>query len=155
MWKKLFITFSFIVLACGSPAVTVSQPTRTPLPTLTPTPIFYRWDAAEVVRAINAVGLEYEDAHVMTQEEYGALPALAAQGVRFSIPSVCPDCGGLVLSFNDPAALETTKTFYTETAINPDMSAWVFEKDNILLQLSGQLSEARALQYGAVLVRLD
>jgi len=35
------------------------------------------------------------------------------------------------------------------------LSSWVFEKDNILLQLSGQLPESQALQYGAVLTHLQ
>jgi hypothetical protein len=146
-----------LILACNIPAIATSNTTRTPLPTLTPTPLFYRWEAAQIVRAIRATGLECEDIHLMEPKEYGPIPALATQGVRFSIPSVCPDCSGMVLSFNDPAALEATKRFYTEAKPenNPEISSWVFEKDNILLQFSGELSKAQALRYGAVLFRLE
>ena len=157
MWEKHLLIISFFILGCSTPTVIRPQVTRTPLPTLTPTPVFYRWEAVKIIRAIRAAGLENENAHLMTAEEYGSIPALAVQGIRFSLPSICPDCGGLVLSFNDPAALTATETYYAEVTAenNPDLSSWVFVKDNILLQLSGQLSEAQAFRYGAILIRLD
>ena len=63
----------------------------------------------------------------------------------------------MILSFNDPAALNAVKKFYMEATAQdtPQLSSWVFEKDNILLQLNGQLPEAQALRYGTVLIRLD
>ena len=154
---KSFLVINLIILVCGSSIFASSQLTRTPLPTLTPTPLFAHWSAAEVMRAIKEAGLENQNAHLMRPDEYDPIPALAVQGIYFSIPSVCPDCSGMVLSFNDPAALESTKSFFIETKANDHaaLSSWVFERDNILLQLSGQLAETKARQYGAVLSRLQ
>ncbi len=157
MLKKCLLILSLFALSCGIPNLVTTPINRTPLPTLTPTPPFFRWDAIRVVRAIQVAGLESKNAHHMDPEEFGAIPALASQGIRFSIPSVCPNCQGTVLSFDDSAALESTKTYYTEATIesDPALSSWVFEKNNILLQLSGELPEAQALQYGTILINLD
>ena len=154
MLKKSLIIIGFSILACGTPAIGGPNPTRTPLPTLTPTPSFQRWGAPHIVRAIHAANLEGEDAHPLRVEEYGAIPALAAEGIRFSTPSFCSGCGGLVLSFDDPNDLETTKAYFIETN-DPAAPTWVFVKDNILLQLSGQIPEAQALEYGTVLLGLN
>lgn len=152
-----FLVINLIMLVCGSSMFASAQITRTPLPTLTPTPQFYRWRAAAVVEAIRQAGLETQNARVMKPDEYGPIPALAAQGVYFSVPSACPACGGIVLAFNTSQDLETTKLFFTQTRAddNSAVSSWVFERDNVLLQLSGQMSEAQARQYGAVLIRLQ
>ena len=157
MLKKHLLIVSLFVLSCGTSSLVTPPIPRTPLPTLTPTASFYRWDAVRVVRAIQAAGLESENVHHMGPEEFGAIPALASQGIRFSIPSVCLNCQGTVLSFNDSAALESTKIYYTEATAesDPALSSWVFEKNNILLQLSGELPEAQALRYGTILINLD
>lgn len=154
MLKKSLLIIGFCVLACGAPAIITPNSTRTPLPTLTPTPPFQRWGATHIVRAIQAANLEGEDAHPLTAEEYGAIPALATEGIRFYTPSLCDDCGGLVLSFDNPNNLETTKTYFIETN-QLATPVWVFVKDNILLQLSGQIPEAQALEYGTILVGLN
>ncbi len=155
MWVKLIFLHSLVILICGSLTFGGPSVTRTPLPTLTVTPVFYQWNTDEVMRMMQLTGLETETIHVMTPEEYGSIPVVAAQGLRFSIPSSCPHCEGIVFSFNTPTDLDIIKRFYTSSKNNPQASAWVFEKDNILLHLSGDLPEAQALQYGAVLIRLD
>jgi hypothetical protein len=101
-------------------------------------------------------GLECETIQRMAPEEYGGLPALAAQGIRFSTPSICPNCGGMVLSFDQKEALEVAKQYYLQASAeaNPATSAWVFVKDNILLHLSSEMPRSQALQYGGALVRL-
>lgn len=151
MLKNFLLITGLCLLACGAPAIIAPNPTRTPLPTLTPTPPFQRWGARHIIRAIQAANLESKDAHPLTAEEYGAIPALAVEGMRFSTPSLCPDCGGLVLSFDNLNDLEATKAYFIETN-HSATPAWVFVKDNILLQLSGQIPEAQALEYGTILV---
>ncbi len=157
MAKNLLIILGFFTLACGTYLFGPPSVTHLSLPTLTPTPVFARWSAIEVMRTIKDINLEAEQVHLLNPQEYGSLPPLAIEAIRFSTPSLCPNCGGTILSFDDPIALQTIKTYYTQ--INPQddptLSSWVFEKDNILIQLSGELSEARALQYGSVLIRLE
>jgi hypothetical protein len=118
--------------------------------------VFPRWEAEHLVRAMLRAGLECETIQAMTPEESGVLPALEAQGVRFSTPSICPDCGGMVLSFNQKEALEAAKQYYLQASpeANPETSAWVFVKDNLLLHLSPEMPRSQALQYGGALVKL-
>ncbi len=155
MWMKLILLHSLFILICGPLTFEPPLVTRTPLPTLTVTPVFKQWNTNEVIRMMRLAGLETETVHAMTPEEYGTIPVVATEGLRFSIPSSCAHCEGIILSFNTPIDLNVTKNYYTTSENNPQASAWVFEKDNILLHLSGDLPEAQALQYGAVLIRLD
>ena len=155
MIQKLSLSLLLLsLLACGNSAT--ARVSRTPLPTMTPTVVFPRWEAEHVVRAILRAGLECETVHVLAPEEYTVPPALEAHGVRFSTPSICPNCGGIVLSFNQKEALEATKQYYLQASpeANPETSAWVFVKDNILLPLSPEMPRSQALQYGGALVKL-
>src|SRR5688500_14796538 len=128
MLQKLSFSLLLLsLLACGN-AATVSRVSRTPLPTLTPTVVFPRLEAEHLVRAILRAGLECETIQTMTPEEHGALPTVEAQGVRFSTPSICPNCGGIVLSFDQKEALEAAKHYYLQASpegSNPEISAWV------------------------------
>jgi hypothetical protein len=156
MIQKLWFSLLLLsLLACGHSA-TASRVSRTPLPTLTPTVVFPRWEAEHVIRAILRAGLECEAIQTMTPEEYGDLPVLEAQGVRFSTPSICPHCGGIVLSFDQKEALEAAKQYYLQASPEPnsETSAWVFVKDNILFHLSPEIPRSQALQYGGAFVKL-
>jgi hypothetical protein len=155
MIQKLWFSLLLLsLLACGNAAA--ARVSRTPLPTLTPTVVFPRWEAEQVIRAIRRAGLECEAIQTLAPEEYGVLPALEAQGVRFSTPSICPDCAGMVLSFDQKEALEAAKQYYLQASpeANPETSAWVFVKDNILLHLNPEMPRSQALQYGGALVKL-
>src|SRR5262245_2990098 len=124
MIQKLSLSlFLLFLLACGHSA-TALRVSRTPLPTLTPTVVFPRWEAEHVVRAILRTGLECETIQTMVPEEERELPELKAQGVRFSTPSICPDCGGMVLSFDQKEALEAAKRYYLQASpeANPETS---------------------------------
>jgi hypothetical protein len=62
----------------------------------------------------------------------------------------------MVLSFDNQNALESAKSFYVEaSAADNSISSWVFAKDNILLQLNGEIPEAEALAYGSILIKLE
>lgn len=84
----------------------------------------------------------------MTKDDYGIAPMLAQEGVRFFIPSLCEDRGGRILSFKDPKARDKTKEYYVGLGeAGAIFFSWVFEKDNILVQINGDLPERKANQY--------
>lgn len=124
--------------------------TATPEPT--PTVPYVKWNGQNVVNAFKSAGLEAEGTYQMTKDDYGLAPLMAVEGLRFFIPSLCSDCGGRIMSFDDPTGLEATKAYYVELGkSSAALFSWVFVKDNILVQINGDLPEDRALKYQAAL----
>lgn len=84
----------------------------------------------------------------MTKDDYGIAPMRAVEGTRFLIPSMCSDCGGRVFAFANQEDLDLTKQFYIEMGKASALAfSWTFEKDNILVQINGDLPEDEARAY--------
>jgi hypothetical protein len=136
--------------------ITATPEPPTPTPEITPTPQFALWDAAQVVDAFKSAGLEAEGTYQMTKDDYGAAPMMATEGIRFLIPSICADCGGRILEFDNLSGLAATQIYYEELG---KQSAWFFSwvlvKDNILVQINGKLPEDKATQYQEALEDLQ
>ena len=123
--------------------------------TLTPSG-FVVWDVQQVLEAILAAGLEASDSRPMISDDYGLVPMLALEGIRFYIPSICSDCGGRIMSFADAEKLQIVRDYYGQMGrFSAVLFSWVFVKDNILVQINGELPEADAREYQAVLINLD
>lgn len=136
--------------------VTATPEPATAIPTITPTPVFQKRVSADVIAAFQAAGLESENTRPMTDDDYGIAPNVAEEGTRFFLPSLCDGCGGRVFSFSSPQNLEILKTYYvTISESSPAFFTWVFEKDNILVQINGDLPEEQARQYEAALETLE
>jgi len=132
--------------------VTATPIPPTPTPEVAATPTFARWTTTQAGDAILAAGLEFVDPKTMTVVDYGMAPMTAQEGIRFLIPSICADCGGRLMSFSSQADLELTKSFYDELSRQSALLfSWVFAKDNILIQINGDLPESKALEYQAAL----
>jgi hypothetical protein len=59
------------------------------------------------------------------------------------------------LNFANSEALATSQSYYVELgARKAAYFSWVFVKDNILVQINGQLEETRARQYEQALATL-
>lgn len=146
------------VVATRLVQVVVTATPEPPTPTLEPTPTsaFQKWTSSQAIEAFKAAGLEAEDTHPMTKDDYGMAPMVAVEGIRFLIPSLCDDCGGRVLSFDSPDDLEKTKAFYVTLGEESAwLFSWVFTRDNILVQINGDLPQERALEYEAALESLE
>lgn len=133
------------------------QPTTTPVPQPTATPVLSptaRWTTDQVLAAFKAAGLEAEQTRPMTKDDYGIAPYVGS-GVRFFVPSVCADCGGRLFSIENAEELARVKLFYDEMGKQSAMLfSWTFARDNILVQINGDLPEAQAKQYEAALLNL-
>ncbi len=109
----------------------------------------------DVIQAFKDNRLEAENTKTMTEEDYGATPMLAEEGIRFFIPSLGEGSSGRVLRFDNKEDLETTKKYYeslgkvnTSTKLKiPSLFSWVFVNDNILVQINGELPEEKAKKY--------
>lgn len=132
--------------------VTATSIPQTATPEVTATPTFMRWTADQAADAIIAAGLEFADPKMMTREDYGTGPMSAYEGIHFFVPAICSDCGGRVFSFANQDDLDLTRSYYEELGrISAALFSWIFVKDNILVQINGDLPAAQALPYLAAL----
>lgn len=127
-------------------------PTVTPTITPSPTPVFAKWNVQQAQDAIIAAGLEFSNPTIMTKNDYGPAPMSATEAIHFLVPSICSDCGGRLYSFANSDDLSLMEHYYTELGRQSALFfSWVFIKDNILIQINGDLSEEQARKYEKVL----
>jgi len=128
----------FLFAACSSAA-------PTPVPSSVP--------SSSVVAAFAAAGLEATSPTPMTTADFGLAPRLTTDGTHFLLPSLCATCGGRVLSFTNVADLHTTKAYYDSLgAQGTTYFSWTFANEGklVLVQINGELPQAQAAKYGAV-----
>jgi hypothetical protein len=127
----------FALISCGSePTTTVTS--------------------QDVADAFVSAGLEAEETRPLTKDDLGMAPMTMTEGTRFLIPSLCEDCGGRIMTFANTTDRDAVKTYYDELGRSSALFfSWVFVKDNILVQINGDLPEEQARQYESVLNSLD
>lgn len=113
---------------------------------------FVKWTPEQVIEAFKNAGLEAENVRPMTKDDFGLAPMIASKATRFYIPSLGEGCGGRLYSFNSLEDLEIMKNYYVSAGKKSAIFfSWVFTKDNILVQINGDLNEGKAKQYEATL----
>lgn len=136
-------------IAAGSststpPTSTTSSAGTTPT---APATTFNKWTVAQAQSAFKTAGLEFANPRPMTNEDYGNVPRVAKEGLRFFLPSLGGQKGGRVYSFSTATDLQTVRQYYESGQSGAAAKPWIFVKDNILVQISGDLPESRANQY--------
>ncbi len=132
MWRTVVVSL-LLLSACGGQFATQ----RTP---------------EQVVAAFMAAGLVVAEPRPMTRDDYGTAPYVGDQGVRFRMSSVGAASAGRIISVTSPADLEVLRTHYTELGTHTaGFFSHVFVRDNILVQLSGDVPQWEAAKYQAVL----
>lgn len=102
----------------------------------------------DVIKAFKDASLDAENPRKMTKEDYGMAPMKAKEGKYITLPSVCDDCGGRVLSYDKDKDLEQMKAYYDEMGKESAMLfSWTIKKDNILVQLNGDMKEEQYNKY--------
>lgn len=120
-------------------------------------PSFTKWKASQAIDAFKAAGLEAENPTPMTEpKDYGLAPYLTKDAIHFLTPSLDKTAGdgsgGRVFSFANADDLAKMKTYYETLGKQSAMFAsWVYTRDNILVQINGQMPEAQAKKYEAAL----
>lgn len=107
----------------------------------------------DVVRAFVAAGLEAADPSVMTVKDFGLAPKRTDDATRFLIPSLGPDSGGRAFVFATVEDLRATKAYYDSLGTtSAAFFSWTFANEPVLVlvQINGQLSEAKAAKYKTV-----
>lgn len=112
---------------------------------------FAKFSSQEVANAFKAAGLESENLRPMTRDDYGSAP-FVGEGTRFFIPSLGEGSGGRVIAVDSLVNREALRTYYESLGQQSALFfSWVFVRDNIVVQINGDLSEDDARQYEAVL----
>lgn len=109
----------------------------------------------QVVDAFRAADLEVGEVKEMAvPDDWGLLP-MGEEGLHFLLPSLCEDCGGRAMLFEDEEQANRVKAYYDGL---DDASAmlftWAFQRGRLVVQLNGDLPEERARQYEEVLDNL-
>lgn len=116
---------------------------------------YRQWHNSEIIAAFRAAGLTVD---VISDIDKGERDGFATWMIVEAIPfqlSSRQEERGLLLAFHDPAALEKMRAYYLGLNKSlPRYSSRLFVKDNILLQINGEVPEARAKEYAAVLESL-
>lgn len=109
----------------------------------------------EVIKAFKNAGLEAEKPRKMTKDDFGFAPMKSKEAKLIILPSVCEDCGGRVLSYDKKEDLDQMKKYYDELGKeSAAMFSWTIKKDNILVQLNGDMKEEDFNKYKKALEEL-
>lgn len=118
-------------------------------------PVFQKWTVEQALEQFKKAGLEAENVRDMEKEDYGLAPMNAQVAKRFFIPSLGKDNGGRIYSFESQEELENMKAYYESfRKKSAAFHTWVYTKDNILVQINGDLKEKKAKKYEAALKQL-
>lgn len=108
--------------------------------------------SSEVVTAFQDAGLQAEESREMTKDDYGMAPMKAEKG---TIVKIGDDMNARIMSFKNESDLEETKEYYDKLGEESAMLfSWTLAKDNILIQMNGDLPEDKYNEYKEVLEEL-
>src|ERR687894_75576 len=107
-------------------------------------------NAEEVIQAFRDEGLEVgETQQVDREEDRSFVPQTYEEQVTFTIPSQGERAGVRVFTFESQEDLEQVREHYE--GFGDLFSSYVYVEDNVLVQISGSVSQEQAERYGEVL----
>ena len=123
----------------------------TPQPTPEEAAPFAKFSSQEVANALQAAGLEAVSIRPMTRDDYGLAPYVG-EGTRFFVPSLGQEKGGRIIAVESLEQREGLRTYYESLGQqSAAFFSWIFVRDNVVVQINGDLPEAMARQYEAAL----
>ncbi len=114
----------------------------------------YKWSGKDLIKRFSESGLEIEKAESVVEANHSNLAVKANEMTRFSIPSFGENIEGFILCFQQKNDLEKAKKYYLELNEKGELYTWSFVKDNIVLVLTGTITEEKARQYEKILYEL-
>jgi hypothetical protein len=115
---------------------------------------FQQWHAIDAIQAFQAAGLPIEIPQLRKDERDLFSNEMVVDSRKFVIPTQGdPTLGsGIVFSVRNERDLQELQNYYaTLGKALPQYNSWIFVKDNLLLQIDGDVPEAVAKQYGKAL----
>ena len=108
---------------------------------------------ADILAAFAAAGLPVASAGRMQPKDYGFAPYVCT-GERFLIPALGPDNGGRVFVCPNMQDRDALAEYYRGLArVSAAFFSWVFPVGNSLVQINGDLDEAKAHAYERAIPR--
>ena len=131
-----------MVLVCIALALLLAACGGSPSATVTPD---------QVLQQFKAAGLEVGTVTTMAPADYGPAPLLCQDGARrFLIPSLGEDKGGRLFVCAAAGDAAKLKTYYDALGTSSALfHSWTYQKGGVLLQINGELDQAKADAYGA------
>jgi hypothetical protein len=133
--KPIYLVICLFLVGCGTASTFPDK--------------FQKRSSSHAVEVFKRAGLEVGETWPMKKpKDYGLGPTVAIEGTRFLIPSLGEDKGGRVLSFSSKEDLEKSRRYFDELGkASAAFWSWLYVKDNLLLQINGELPEEKAKQY--------
>ena len=133
----IIVLFVALLAACGGAPAAATSP-------------------EDILSKFTAAGLEAETPTKMQAADYGPAPLLCQEGARrFLTPSLGPDNGGRLFVCSDAADAGKLKAYYDELGkASALFHSWTYQKGGVLVQLNGELEQAKADAYGKVIADL-
>jgi hypothetical protein len=144
--REVPITVEVLITATPEP-VAEGEPTESPAAQQASG----TWTATQIVEAFKAAGLEAENPTAIKREDRGLAP-LVCVATRFLIPSLGEDKGGRIFECDKDKEKAALRAYYE--ALSKGSAAFyshVMERDNILIQINGELSDEQAAKYQVAL----
>lgn len=140
---------TLVLLAVGLLGLTFARAFSSQPPSAVP---FHQWRNSEILDAFHDAGLSAEVTRGATKDERDGLSTwMVVAATPFQL-SPQEQERGVLLVFKDPAALEKMRAYYVGLGKSlPQYKSWVFVQGNVLLQINGEVPEAKAKEYAAVL----
>ena len=105
---------------------------------------FDKWSGLDIINVLKDSGLEV----VNVQNGITMGSRAAKETTIFLIPSSGKNIGGFVSSYRVPKALEDDRKYYSGMNKPSKHPVWrIFQRENILLLISGKVSEEKAILY--------
>ncbi|MBE0689604.1 MAG: hypothetical protein IH587_05720 [Anaerolineae bacterium] len=122
----------------------------------TAAPAFDRYQGQQVIDALNAAGAAVQNP-VQNMTAGRNAPTTFNNRIIFEIPRMAPD-GGQILTFRTRADLQAWEDYITSLRNDPDTRRsviYVYVKDNVMLQLNANLTNAEATLYSDALQTMN
>ena len=112
------------------------------------TPWFVKWNSNQVLTVFAGFGQEVGTAQALVAADWGNIPALASDAVRFALLRACATCNVTVYSFSTPQDLEAVRQALALQAAHAlDPESYSFSSENVLVHIDGPLAATVAQKY--------
>lgn len=140
---------TLVLFVVGLLGLTFARAFSSPPPSAIP---FHQWRNSEIIDVFHSAGLSAEVIRGLPKDERDGLSTwMVVEATPFQLSPQEQD-RGVLLAFHDPADLERMRAYYVGLGKSlPQYKSWVFVQGNILLQINGDVPEAKAKEYAAVL----